>query len=494
LKTQEPLLVKSKTANKKLKAYATFREIKNDLQRGSLTCLDLVRHHLSIISSKAHLNAFLSVYGEEALSRAAEVDDKIRSGRAGKLAGLIVGVKDVLAFRDHPLQAGSKILDGFISVYNATAIQRLLDEDAIIIGRQNCDEFAMGSSNENSAFGPVLNDADTTRVPGGSSGGSAVAVMADMCQVSLGSDTGGSVRQPAAFCGVVGLKPTYSRISRYGLIAYGSSFDCIGIFGKSVEDVALVLEVIAGEDENDSTVSRLPVSAYSADLQAGKKNYSIAYVSEIEDSDGLQPEITDKIKKKIGQLRNEGFSVDKIEFPLMEYILPTYYILATAEASSNLSRYDGVRYGYRSPRTTDMHSMYKKTRSEGFGKEVQRRILLGTFVLSASYYDAYYTKAQKVRRMIREKTKEILRKYDFIVMPITPTTAFRLGEHTENPLEMYLADLFSVQANVVGVPAISIPCGKDKTGLPIGLQVIADDFQESKLLHFSNYLMNLNQV
>jgi len=473
-----------------LKAYATFREIQADLQRGTLTCRDLVRHHLSKIKSKSHLNAFLSVYETEALEKASIIDQKIRSGIAGKLAGLVVGLKDVLAHQGHPLQASSKILNGFTSVYNATAVQRLLDEDAIIIGRQNCDEFAMGSSNENSAFGPVLNDIDNSRVPGGSSGGSAVAVMADLCQVSLGSDTGGSVRQPAAFCGVVGLKPTYSRISRYGLVAYGSSFDCIGIFAKSVEDVALVLEIIAGADEFDSTVSRSSVPSYTSALANDFKiqDYKIAYLKEIDEASNLQPEIRENILRCLDTLRSEGASVEQIEFPLMEYILPTYYILATAEASSNLSRYDGVRYGYRSPNTTDLQSMYKKTRSEAFGKEVQRRILLGTFVLSASYYDAYYTKAQKVRRMIREQTKEILKKYDFIVMPITPTTAFRLGEHSRNPLEMYLADLFSVQANVVGTPAISIPCGKDNDGLPIGLQVIADDFEELKLLHFSNYL------
>lgn len=433
----------------------------------------------------------MSVYEDEALNRAAAIDIKIKEGKAGKLAGLVVGLKDVLAYEDHPLQASSKVLEGFISQFNGTAVQRLLDEDAIIIGRQNCDEFAMGSSNENSAFGPVLNDADNARVPGGSSGGSAVAVQADMCRVSLGSDTGGSVRQPAAFCGIVGLKPTYSRISRYGLIAYGSSFDCIGIFAKSVEDIALVLEVIAGPDEVDSTVSRNAVPEYSKELtRSNGKIYNVAYVREIENSEGLQPEIRDSILSKIDYIKSAGHSVDVIDFPLMEYVLPTYYILATAEASSNLSRYDGVRYGYRSESVTDLNSLYKKSRSEGFGKEVQRRILLGTFVLSASYYDAYYTKAQKVRRIIREKTKEILKQYDFIVMPITPTTAFKLGEHTDNPLEMYLADLFSVQANVAGVPAIAIPCGKDKQGLPIGLQVIADDFEESKLLHFSNSLLN----
>lgn len=473
-----------------MRNYASFREIQHDLQQGKISCEGLVRHHLTNIKEKSHLNAFLGVYEQEALTRALEVDAKIKNGTARRLAGLVVGLKDVLAYKDHPLQASSHILDGFISQFNATAVQRLLDEDAIIIGRQNCDEFAMGSSNENSAFGPVLNDADNSRVPGGSSGGSAVAVQADMCQVSLGSDTGGSVRQPAAFCGLVGLKPTYSRISRYGLAAYGSSFDCIGIFGKSVEDVALVLEVIAGPDEVDSTVSQKPVPNYLQELQqADGRQYKVAYVSEIDGSDGLQPEIRESILAKIDEIKAAGHTVERIEFPLNEYVLPTYYILATAEASSNLSRYDGVRYGFRSSSATDLQSLYKKSRSEGFGKEVQRRILLGTFVLSASYYDAYYTKAQKVRHIIREKTKELLKQYDFIIMPITPTTAFKLGEHTDNPLEMYLADLFSVQANVAGVPAIAIPCGNDKAGLPIGMQVIADDFEESKLLHFSDSLL-----
>lgn len=475
-----------------MKTYATFREIRNDLERGSITCTDLVNHYLGNIRRKEHLNAFLSVYDQEALARAAEIDKKISQGSAGRLAGLVVGIKDVISFEGHPLQAGSKILDGFVSQFNATAVQRLLDEDAIIIGRQNCDEFAMGSSNENSAFGPVLNDLDNSRVPGGSSGGSAVAVQADMCHISLGSDTGGSVRQPAAFCGIVGLKPTYSRISRHGLIAYGSSFDCIGIFGRSVEDVALVLEIVAGADEFDSTVSKKPVDQYTRSVSVGEgKQYKVAYVRELENAQGLQPEIRNAILQKIGQIKDAGHSVDVIDFPLQEYVLPTYYILATAEASSNLSRFDGVRYGYRSPSTHDLTSMYKKSRTEGFGKEVQRRILLGTFVLSASYYDAYYTKAQKVRKLMRDQTKELLKKYDFIVMPITPTTAFKIGEHTSDPLEMYLADLFSVQANVVGVPAIAVPCGKDNEGLPIGMQLIADDFEESKLLHFSDAIIKM---
>lgn len=474
-----------------MSTYSNLKDLQRNLFNGTLSCTDRVNQYLTNIDKKKHLNVYLSVYGQEALDRASQVDAKIKSGKAGKLAGLVVGLKDVLCYKDHPLQASSKILDGFISQFNATAVQRLLDEDAIIIGRQNCDEFAMGSSNENSAFGPVLNDLDNSRVPGGSSGGSAVAVMADLCDISLGSDTGGSVRQPAAFCGILGIKPTYSRISRYGLIAYGSSFDCIGIFGKNLEDIALVLEVIAGPDEYDSTVSRKSVSSYSRELFEPKKKYKVAYLRDALESEALQPEIKELILEKINQLKATGHTVEAIDFPLSEYILPTYYILATAEASSNLSRYDGVRYGFRSKNVSDLQSLYKKTRSEGFGKEVERRILLGTFVLSASYYDAYYTKAQKVRRLIREKTKAIFTHYDFILTPTTPTTAFKLGEHTSNPLEMYLADLFSVQANVAGVPAISVPCGKDKKGLPIGLQLTADDFEESKLFQFSQVILNL---
>lgn len=474
-----------------LRTYATFRDIQYDLQHGTISCKDLVSHHLHNIHEKKHLNAFLSVYEEEAFQRAQEIDQKIKQGKAGKLAGLIVALKDVLSYNQHPLQAGSKILDGFIAQYNGSAVQRLLDEDAIIIGRNNCDEFGMGSSNENSAFGPVLNNIDNTRVPGGSSGGSAVAVQAGLCRIALGSDTGGSVRQPAAFCGIVGLKPTYSRVSRFGLAAYASSFDCIGIFGTCVEDVAQVLEVIAGEDEFDSTVSRKPVPRYTNDSAILEK-YKVVYIRETLESEGLQPEIKKSMITTIEKLKEDGHTVEAIDFPLLEYFLPTYYILATAEASSNLSRYDGVRYGYRSKQTHDLSSLYKKTRAEGFGKEVQRRILLGTFVLSASYYDAYYTKAQKVRKIIRNKTKDIFTQYDFIIMPTTPTTAFKLGEHLDNPIEMYLADIFSVHANVAGIPGISVPCGKDDQGLPIGIQIMADDFEESKLFDFSERLMKMN--
>ncbi len=472
--------------------YSSYDEIRHAIKNGDASCVSLVKSYLANIHQKNdELNVFLEVYEDGAIKEAQIIDQKIANGTAGKLAGMVIGLKDVLCYKDHGLQGGSKILDGFQSQFNGTAVQRLLDQDAIIIGRQNCDEFAMGSSNENSAFGPVRNAADTDRVPGGSSGGSAVSVQADMCLVALGSDTGGSVRQPAAFCGVVGLKPTYSRISRHGLIAYGSSFDCIGIFSKNVADSALVLEVLAGQDEFDSTVSQQPVPAYSQQLEmTGKKK--IAYIKETLEAEGIAPDVKQNTLNKIQQLKEDGHQVDAIDFPLLKYLLPTYYILTTAEASSNLSRYDGVKYGYRSPNTTDLESMYKTSRAEGFGPEVQRRIMLGTFVLSASYYDAYYTKAQKVRRLIREKTKEILKDYDFIVTPTTPTTAFKLGEHSQDPLEMYLADLYTVQSSVAGTPAISIPNGEDSQGLPIGFQIVADDFCEADLFAFSEYLMNQN--
>lgn len=474
-----------------MKAYNSLSEIKTAIAAGTLSCRTLTEQYLSNIKAKKHLNVFLEVYEQDALKRADEVDARIKAGTAGKLAGMVIGLKDVLCQRGKGLQASSKILDKFISQFNGTAVQRLIDEDAIIIGRQNCDEFAMGSSNENSAFGPVLNDKDNTRVPGGSSGGSAVAVQADLCLASLGSDTGGSVRQPAAFCGIVGLKPTYSRISRYGLVAYSSSFDCIGIIAKNIEDTALLLEVIAGADDNDSTVSFKPVPEYSKSLTLNKK-LKVCYLQEGIESTGVSEEIRQRTKAKLEFLKKEGHTVESVKFSYLDYILPTYYILTTAEASSNLSRFDGVKYGYRSPNTKDLESMYKKTRSEGFGEEVKKRIMLGTFVLSASYYDAYYTKAQKVRRLIKEETEKILSEYDFILLPTTTTTAFKLGAHEGDPISMYLADLFTVQANLCGIPAMSIPNGVDKEGLSIGLQIMTRAFGEAEMMAFSKYLMNNN--
>lgn len=468
---------------------SSLEAIQDDIRKGHLSCVSLVRHYLRNIEEKQHLNVFLEVYKDEALARAEAIDHKFRQGTQGKLAGLVVGLKDLLCYKDHRIQGGSKILEGFESQFSGTAVKRLIEEDAIIIGRQNCDEFGMGSSNENSPFGPTLNEIDNTRVPGGSSGASAVSVQAEMCQVALGSDTGGSVRQPAAFCGIIGLKPTYSRISRHGLIAYASSFDTIGIFSKSIEDNALVLEVIAGSDDYDSTVSRKEVENYAGALNFNKK-VRVAYLKETFDSEGLNNDIKEKTQGTLDFLREEGHQVEEIEFPLMKYALPTYYILTTAEASSNLSRYDGVKYGYRSPNGDDLLSMYKKSRTEGFGPEVIRRIMLGTFVLSASYYDAYYTKAQKVRRLIKDKTQAILSDYDFIILPTTPTPAFKIGERKNDPLEMYLADLFTVQASVAGIPAISIPNGTDRDGLPIGLQIMTNDFKEKELFSFSKYILD----
>lgn len=471
-----------------MKEYHSLEAIQQELQDGSLTCTQLVEQYLENIHQKADLNAFLEVYDQEALQKAKIVDKKIAENKAGKLAGLVIGIKDVLCHKDHPLQCSSKILEGFQSQFTATAVQRLLAEDAIVIGRQNCDEFAMGSSNENSAFGVVRNAANPSHVPGGSSGGSAVAVQANMCLVSLGTDTGGSVRQPAAFCGIIGLKPSYGRISRYGLAAYASSFDCIGIFSKNIVNVAKVLEIMAGEDEYDTTVSKKTVPAYSKALNFEGKA-KIAYLRETLESPGLHPEVKLATEKKLAFLKTQGHSVEAVDFPLLAYVLPTYYILTTAEASSNLARYDGVRYGFRSPDHEDLVKMYKQTRTEGFGAEVKRRILLGTFVLSASYYDAYYTKAQRVRRLIKNATDQLFEKYDFIVLPTTPNTAFEIGAHNDNLVEMYLEDLFTVQANVAGIPAISIPNGNASNGLPIGLQVMAATYQEENLLSFSKYLL-----
>ena len=472
-----------------MKKYRSFAEIKSEIKSGSLSCESLVSYYLDNIESKAHLNAFVEIYADESKQKAKEIDAKIASGTAGKLAGMVVGIKDVISYENHGLQGSSKILDKFVAQFNATVVQRLLDEDAIIIGRQNCDEFAMGSSNENSAFGVVKNDADNSRVPGGSSGGSAVAVQADMCLVSLGSDTGGSVRQPASFCGIIGLKPTYSRISRWGLIAYASSFDCIGILGHAISDIELVLEVIAGADDRDSTVSHKPVPIFSNSVSATKK-YKIAYLEDGIESEGVETDVKNSMKEQIKKLSEQGHQLSKVELPLLEYAVPTYYILTTAEASSNLSRYDGVKFGHRSEKTSDLMSMYKKTRSEAFGYEVKKRIMLGTFVLSASYYDAYYTKAQKIRRLIKNEFDKIFEEYDFLIMPTSPMTAFKLGEFTDNPIAMYLADIFTVSANIAGVPGISVPVGNDGNGLPIGLQVLANDFKEQELLAFSKLILN----
>lgn len=472
-----------------METYHSLIQLQQELEQQKYSLKSVVEHYLKQIEEQKHLNVFLDIYKTEALAKADELQKKLDAGKPkGKLFGLVIGIKDVLVHQNHEVRSASKILEGFESQFTGTAVQRIIDEDAIIIGAQNCDEFAMGSSNENSAYGSSLNAADNSRVPGGSSGASAVAVQAGLCMASLGTDTGGSVRQPAAFCGVVGIKPTYSRVSRYGLIAFASSFDCIGIFSNNIEDNARILEVIAGHDEFDSTVSKEKVPAYADNLKLDKK-LKIAYVKETLENEALQSEIKEATLSKLEWLKKEGHQVEEITFPHLDYLLPTYYILTTAEASSNLSRFDGVRYGYRSPEGHNMESMYKLSRTQGFGDEVKRRIMLGTFVLSASYFDAYYTKAQKVRRIIRDETREMLTKYDFIVMPTTPTTAFPLGANRDNPAEVYLEDIFTVQANVSGIPAISIPNGTDAQNLPIGLQIMSDSFKESELYAFADYLM-----
>jgi aspartyl-tRNA(Asn)/glutamyl-tRNA(Gln) amidotransferase subunit A len=467
--------------------YKTLKEIRSAIATGQTTVRELVNSYLSNIEKNKHLNAFLEVFADEAVIRAEELDLKTTSkAPKGKLFGLVIGIKDNICYKGHKVSAGSKILEGFESIYSATVVERLLAEDAIIIGRLNCDEFAMGSSNENSAYGPVLNALDNARVPGGSSGGSAVAVQANLCHATLGSDTGGSIRQPASFCGVVGYKPTYGRVSRYGLIAYASSFDQIGPFTQSVEDNALIMEVLAGADDYDSTASSKPVSEYSKEQFSGKAK--IAILKNTVDHKGINPEVRAEVEKVIEDLKAKGHTIEEVGFDLTDYLIPVYYVLSTAEASSNLARFDGVHYGYRSPRSTDMESVYKLSRTEGFGREVKNRIMLGTFVLSAGYYDAYYSRAQKVRRRLSEQISEIFKAYDFILMPTAPTVAFKFGEKTSDPTEMYLADIYTVLANLVGTPAISLPLAKNSEGLPIGIQLMAEKFEDGKLFAFSKTL------
>ncbi|MDA8858192.1 Asp-tRNA(Asn)/Glu-tRNA(Gln) amidotransferase subunit GatA [Flavobacteriales bacterium] len=457
------------------------------LNNDTTTVVEITKNYLQNIAENQHLNAFIEVYSDEALEQARLVDEKLTNCRAGKLAGMVVGIKDNLCYKDHKVSASSKILDGFESLFTATAVQRLIDEDAIIIGRLNCDEFAMGSANENTIYGTVKNPLDNAKVAGGSSGGSAAAVSADLCLVALGSDTGGSIRQPAAFCGIVGLKPTYSRVSRYGLIAYASSFDQIGPLTNNVSDAAIVLEVIAGKDNFDSTVSKKDVDNYST-VKFDNKQKKIAYISECLNRKGLDSEVKEFIEDQINKLKVEGHIVEPISFPYLDLLVPTYYVLTTAEASSNLARFDGIHYGYRSENITDLESTYINTRTEGFGEEVKRRIMLGTFVLSAGYHDAYFTKAQKIRRLIKDKTNKMFEEYDFVLSPTTPHTPFQIGKKQTDPTVMYLEDIFTAQANLAGNPAISLPLGKHSNGLPIGLHLMADKFKEADLFAFSKYL------
>ena len=466
-------------------SFLNIEKLKADLKSGLTTCKELTEQAIKQISENHRLNAFLEVFESSALAQALVIDEKIKAGTEGKLAGVIVGLKDNICYKGHKVSASSKILEGFESLYSATVVERLIAEDAIIIGRLNCDEFAMGSSNENSAFGNVLNPLNNSCVPGGSSGGAAAAVAAGLCHVSLGSDTGGSIRQPASFTGTVGLKPTYGRVSRYGLIAYASSFDQIGPITKTVQDAALILEVISGKDKHDNTCSSEKVESYSSQINETKK-YKIAYIKECVEAEGIDSEVKQIILNQIETLKSLGHSVEAISFPYLDYLVPTYYVLTTAEASSNLSRFSGIHYGHRTQITSDLENTYKKSRSEGFGKEVKRRIMLGTFVLSSGYYDAYYSKGQKVRRIIHEKTKDVFKTFDFILTPSTPGTAFEFGKNSADPIKMYLEDIFTVQANIAGIPAISVPCGNHSNGLPVGLQLMCNYFEESKLLNLAS--------
>jgi aspartyl-tRNA(Asn)/glutamyl-tRNA(Gln) amidotransferase subunit A len=464
----------------------TFDSTRVALREGTTTCEEVTLSYLAAIEKGKHLNAFLSVFHDRALARAREVDAKIAGGKAGRLAGMVVAVKDVICMKGERVTCGSRILENFISPYDATVIGRLLSEDAILIGKTNMDEFAMGSSTENSAFGPVRNPVDESRVPGGSSGGSCVAVTAGMSHTALGTDTGGSIRQPAAFCGIVGLKPTYGRVSRYGLVALSSSFDQIGPFANSVADAARILEVIAGHDEHDSTSARVPVPAY---LEALDKNIAGIRIGVPFDvlREGVQAEVRKAVERLLDRLRSGGAVIKEITMPHFSYTISAYYILMTAEASSNLARYDGARYGYRSPGARDLIENYVRSRSEGFGEETKRRIMLGTYVLSAGYYDAYYRKAQKVRRLIQKDFFDAFRTVDCIVMPTSPTTAFRVGEKVDDPLQMYLSDVYTVSANLAGVPAISVPAGQDNAGLPIGVQFLGKQFDERTILKVADY-------
>lgn len=472
--------------------FKNINEYQAALLAGEQSCVQAVQYYLDQINKHQDLNAFIEVFAEDALARAKTLDQVSQKNQiVGKLHGVVVGIKDVLCYKDHKVSAASHILENYTAIYSATAIEKLLAEGAIIIGRQNCDEFAMGSSNENSAYGPVKNAMNTDLVPGGSSGGSAVAVQAGLCMLSLGSDTGGSVRQPAAFCGVVGLKPSYGMISRYGLIAYASSFDQIGIFSSNIEDAALVLEVIAGADNFDSTVSDKPVPSFSKTIHSEVTPTKVAYFKETLSHPGLDPEIKQQTQAYLDELSAKGYMVEAVDFSLLPYLVPTYYVLTTAEASSNLSRFDGIRFGHRTSKPLDdLTELYKLSRTEGFGEEVQRRILLGSFVLSAGYFDAYFTKAQQVRQQLVDLTNLLFSQYDIIVSPTVPSTAFELGRHQHSATEMFLADIYTVYANLVGIPAISIPLFKHSNGMPFGLQVMSQSFNETALLQFSKKMMS----
>ena len=458
----------------------TFAELREDIETGRAKASDLASGYFDRIDQlNPHLNAYLSLTKVRALEQAAKVDAAAAKGDPlGPLAGIPVGIKDVMVMRGAPATAGSKILKGYHAPYDATAVAKLEAAGAVLLGKLNCDEFAMGSSNENSAYGPVRNPVDPERVPGGSSGGSAAAVAANLAVATLGSDTGGSIRQPASFCGVVGVLPTYGRVSRYGLIAFASSLDRIGPFAANVRDAATLLNVIAGHDVNDATSSSSPVADYAAESDKGAEGLRVGVPAEYF-GEGLDTEVREEIERGIESLKAAGCTVKSISLPHTRYAIPTYYLVATAEASANLARFDGVRYGYRSPSSTTLSDMYSHSRDEGFGAEVKRRIMLGTYALSAGYYDAYYLKAQKVRRLLADEFLRAFAEVDAIATPTSPVPAFKIGEKTGDPLEMYLADIYTVTASLAGICGVTVPCGTTKTGLPVGMQILAGHLREA---------------
>ena len=453
--------------------------LRESIATGAIKAADLAEQYYTRIDAlNPLLNVYLSLTTDRALEQAARVDEAAAAGtELGTLAGIPIGIKDVLTVTGAPATAGSKILGGYHPPYDATVVRKLEAAGAVILGKINCDEFAMGSSKENSAYGPVRNPVDIERVPGGSSGGSAAAVAANLAVATLGTDTGGSIRQPASFCGVVGVLPTYGRVSRYGLIAFASSLDRVGPFAGNVRDAATLLGVLAGNDPSDATSSRLPVADYIGETEKDVKGLRIGIPEEYFGA-GLDPEVRAAVETGIDALQAQGAEIRKISLKHTAYAIPTYYLVATAEASANLARFDGVRYGYRSPRATNLSSMFKLSREEGFGAEVKRRILLGTYALSAGYYDAYYKKAQQVRRILAEEFMTAFAGVDAIVTPTAPTAAFKLGEKTDDPLAMYLADIYTVTASLAGICGVTVPCGATAAGLPVGMQVLGPHFGE----------------
>lgn len=469
-----------KTAETFVEKPPTLAALRSDIASGAKKAVDLATAYYERIAAvNPRLNVYLSLTRERALEQAVRVDAMAAKGDPlPPLAGVPVGIKDVLVMQGAPATAGSKILEGYRPPYDCTAVARLEAAGAVLLGKLNCDEFAMGSSNENSAYGPVRNPVDTDRVPGGSSGGSGAAVAANMAVATLGTDTGGSIRQPASFCGVVGVLPTYGRVSRYGLIAFASSLDRIGPFAGNVRDAATLLGIIAGHDANDATSSPAPVPDYAAESDKPVEGLRIGVPAEYF-GEGLDAEVRAAIEKGIDALKAAGCTIKPVSLPHTKYAVPTYYIVATAEASANLARFDGVRYGYRSPASDTLTAMYSHSRDEGFGAEVKRRILLGTYALSAGYYDAYYLKAQQVRRLLADEFLRVFAEVDAIVTPTSPVPAFKIGEKSDDPLAMYLADIYTVTGSLAGICGVTVPCGATATGLPVGMQVLAAHLHES---------------